>query len=305
MQEGPTSAARHPEVLVTDVTLREHGQNVPTSELARFTPSSRAEFALALRDAGFVRIELLSCVSPKVAPAMGLEQLAAVVRALGRLDGVEVVTLVPNVRGYEAFRQLGLGSDGLQHTVGLFHSAVEQHNLVNLRVSIDESVRGMREVARRALSDGTPVSAYVAAAFGYREAGRTFRVSHRELADRVRRCFDMGARLVTLSDLQGLADEQETRRLWERVLALDGGAYASRLGYHAHHVEPQRAVDLVEAAFRAGVRCFDTSLLATGGCVTGAPGNAPTQGVLERFHQLHAHTGVDERAVAALTHPWG
>jgi isopropylmalate/homocitrate/citramalate synthase len=293
-----------PQVLVTDVTLREHGQNVPTAQLTRFTPSSRAELALALRDAGFVRIEVLSCVSPGVAPAMALEQLAAVVRAMGRLDGVEVVTLVPNLRGYESFRQLGLGDGGLRHTVGLFHSAVEQHNIANLGVPIHKTVAGMHEVARRALNDGTPVSAYVAAAFGYREAGQIFQTSHRELADHVRRCFDMGAGLVTLSDLQGLADEQETRRLWERVLDLDGGAYASRLGYHAHHTEPQRAVDLVEAAFRAGVRCFDTSLLATGGCVTGAPGNAPTEGVLQRLHRLHAQTGVDSQAVAALAPPW-
>jgi isopropylmalate/homocitrate/citramalate synthase len=293
-----------PEVLLTDVTLREHGQNVPASELSRFTPSSRAEFALALRDAGFVRIEVLSCVSPKVAPAMALEQLAALVRAMGRLGGVEVVTLVPNLRGYDSFRQLDLGNGGLQHTVGLFHSAVEQHNIANLGVSIDETVTGMREVARRALADGSPVAAYVSAAFGYREGGQIFRVSHRELADHVRRCFDMGARLVTLSDLQGLADEQETRRSWERILDLDGGAFASRLGYHAHHVDPQRALDLVEAAFRAGVRCFDSSLLETGGCVTGAPANAPTEGVLQRLHLLHGQTGVDSQAVAALAPPW-
>jgi isopropylmalate/homocitrate/citramalate synthase len=304
MNGDPTSMAGRPEVLVTDVTLREHGQNVPASELARFTPSSRAELALALRDAGFVRIEVLSCVSPKVAPAMALEQLAAVVRAMGRLDGVEVVTLAPNLRGYASFCQLGLGCGGLQHTVGVFHSAVEQHNIANLGVSIDETVTGMRAVARQALADGTPVSAYVAAAFGYREDGRILRPSQRELADHVRRCFDMGARMVTLSDLQGLADEQETRRSWERVLDLDGGAYASRLGYHAHHVEPRRAVALVEAAFRAGVRCFDTSLLSTGGCVTGAPGNAPTEGVLQRLHLLHAQTGVDRQALAALAPPW-
>jgi isopropylmalate/homocitrate/citramalate synthase len=303
MGEGPTSVA-NPQVLVTDVTLREHGQNVPASQLSRFTPSSRAELALGLRDAGFVRIEVFSCVSPTVAPAMALEQLAAVVRAMGRLDGVEVVTLVPNLRGYESFRQLGLGDAGLQHTVGLFHSAVEQHNIANLGAPIDKTVTGMREVARRALDDGTPVSAYVAAAFGYWEAGQIFRTSHRELANHVRRCFDMGAGLVTLSDLQGLADEQETRRLWERILDLDGGAYASRLGYHAHHVEPQRAVDLVEAAFRAGVRCFDTSLLATGGCVTGAPGNAPTEGVLQRLQLLHGQTGADSGAVARLAPSW-
>ncbi len=298
------SPADGSEVLLTDVTLREHGQNVPAADLERFTVGERVALARALVDAGVRRIEVLSCVHPRVAPAMAPELLRAVARGLGRPAGVEIVTLVPNVRGYDSFVELGLGAGGAAHTVGLFHSAVERHNRANLRRSIDATVREMSAVFRRAHRDGTRVASYVSAAFGYVENGRLYRVADHVLADQVRRQLDLGASLVTLSDLQGLAGREETRRVWDMLLALDGGAHAPRLGYHAHHADPDRAVDLVEAAYRAGVRAVDASLRATGGCVTGAPGNAPTGRVLRRLEALGGLTGVDATAVAALAPPW-
>ena len=53
----------------------------------------------------------------------------------------------------------------------------------------------------------------------------------------------------------------------------------------------------MRAAYDAGIRLFDASLGATGGCVTGAPGNVPTEGVIELLEGLGADTGVDLNAV--------
>ena len=57
-------------VIITDVTLREYGQNVPADYLNIFTPEIRVEIALKLIDAGFTNIEILSCIHPGLAPAM-------------------------------------------------------------------------------------------------------------------------------------------------------------------------------------------------------------------------------------------
>ena len=57
-------------VTITDVTLREFGQNVPAEYLHVFTPEVRADMARRLADAGFKHIEVFSCVNPRVAPAM-------------------------------------------------------------------------------------------------------------------------------------------------------------------------------------------------------------------------------------------
>lgn len=278
---------------------------MPAEGLVRFTAGERARLALALREVGFRRLEVLSCVHPGVAPAMARDQLEAALEILGRPSDLEVVTLVPNERGYDTFLELGLGPGGYGHTVGVFHSAMDAHNLANVGRPVADTVAMIGRVARRAALDGVRMTAYVSAAFGFvDDGGGRHEVPLATLADRIRRHFDVGASQVTLSDLQGLADPDETARIWDAVLELEGGSYAAQLGYHPHHADPARAVDLVEAAYRAGVRCFDASLAAAGGCVTGAPGNAPTEGVLARLDALGADTGVDTGAVAGLAPDW-
>jgi hydroxymethylglutaryl-CoA lyase len=149
------------------------------------------------------------------------------------------------------------------------------------------------------------LTAYVSAAFGFVDGGGCRHpVPAATVRDQVRRLFDLGAALVTLSDLQGVATTDETSHLWDSVLAMDGGMFAARMGYHPHHEDPRGAVDLIGAAYRAGVRCFDSSLAAAGGCVTGAPGNAPTEGVLARLEGMGADTGIDVAAVAGLAPDW-
>lgn len=289
-------------VTLTDVTLREHGQNVPADGLAAFSPRTRAGLAHALRGAGFPRLEVMSCVNPRVAPAMARDQLDELLDLMGPMEGVEIVTLVPNVRGYEVFVEMELGRRN--HTVGVFHSAMDEHNVANLGKPVAQTVAQLDAIGLRTAADGERLCSYVSAAFGFAHRGRTVEVPPQVLADQVRHLFDIGSVQVTLSDLQGLADEDETSRVWDQVLNLDGGAFAERLSYHPHHASPTRAVDLVEAAYRAGVRRFDASLGAAGGCVTGAPGNAPTEGVVARFEALGVDCGITAAAVADLAPDW-
>jgi len=291
-----------PTVTLTDVTLREHGQNVPAAGLAAFSPRARADHARALHDAGFTRLEVMSCVDPKVAPAMARGQLEELLDLMGPVDGVEIVTLVPNIRGYEVFAELGLLTAG--HTVGVFHSAMDEHNVANLGKTVAQTLVQLDEIGRRAHDENVRLCSYVSAAFGFAHGGRIVEVAHDTLADQVRHLFDLGSVQVTLSDLQGLADEDETSRVWDRVLNLDGGRLADRLSYHPHHTDPSKAVDRIEAAYRAGVRRFDSSLGAVGGCVTGAPGNAPTEGVVARFAELGVDCGVDAGKVKDLAPDW-
>jgi hydroxymethylglutaryl-CoA lyase len=291
-----------PAVTLTDVTLREHGQNVPADGLDTFTPHARADLAHALGDAGFRRLEVMSCVNPRVAPAMARDQLEELLELLGPMDGVEIVTLIPNIHGYEVFAEMGLITAG--HTVGVFHSAMDEHNVANLGKTVAQTVVVLDEIGRRANEEGVRLSSYVSAAFGFAHGGRVVEVAHDTLADQVRHLFDIGSVQVTLSDLQGLANDDETSRVWDRVLNLDGGAFADRLGYHPHHGVPARAVDRVVAAYRAGVRRFDSSLGAAGGCVTGAPGNAPTEGVVERFAEMGVDCGVEATNARELAPDW-
>jgi len=291
-----------PRVLVTDVTLREFGQNVPKAFLKTFTPAVRIQTATDLILAGVRRLEVLSCVHPKIAPAMAREALKEVASGIGRVEGVEISTLVPNRAGYRIFTDLGLGPDGYGHVMGMFVSAVEAHNRANLGRSIQATLEEYEGVARDAASCGIAMDGYVSAAFGFREhaAGLWMAATPEEVSRIMDRLFQMGVRTVTLSDLQGVADEEATVRFLKRLLEQRQGEDLDRMAYHPHHASGERAVDNSLAVLAFGIRRFDASIGGTGGCVTGAPGNQPTELLVRRLHAAGAVTGIDEERLERL-----
>jgi len=289
-------------VLITDVTLREFGQNVPSPFLHLFTPEIRIEIAQRLIRMGFRGVEVFSCVHRRLAPAMSKHLLRAIAQGIGRVDLCDIITLVPNKGGYRNFLDLGLGPDGYNHSLGIFFSAVEAHNLLNLGRPIQETLREYRAIARDATSRGIRLVAYVSAAFGFREPerGTVLRVEAKSVAGYLDLLFDLGAAAVTLSDLQGVADREETRNLLEEILNIRKGTGIERIGYHPHHVSGDRAVANSMAAYETGIRRFDASLGGTGGCVTGAPGNQPTETLVRTFEEKGIETGLKQEEVSAL-----
>lgn len=284
------------------MTLREYGQNIPTQSLPFFTPRIRVAIALKLIEAGFANLEVISCVHPKVAPAMNRKDMETIAEGIGRQDGVHIITLVPNGAGYESFQDLGLGPGGYNHSMGIFFSAVEAHNRANLGRSIKETVSEYRSITKDAEARKIRVVATLSAAFGYREEGQSgvTRETPRRINDYISTLFDMGAVTVGLSDLQGVAGAEETRNLLEAILEMRKGADRERLVYHPHHVSDRQALANSLAVFDLGITRFDASLGGTGGCVTGAPGNQPTEGLVRAFHRAGMRTGLDEEKVSEL-----
>ncbi|MEJ2587208.1 MAG: hypothetical protein P8165_06420 [Deltaproteobacteria bacterium] len=289
-------------VTITDVTLREFGQNVPKMHLHLFTPDIRSRIARDLMAIGFLNIEVFSCIHPKVAPAMDEAALKEIAGNLGRIDGMHIITLVPNLAGYRRFCALGLGPEGCDHTIGIFFSAVEVHNRLNLGRSIEETVSEYRTILKDASKRHIRVVAYVSAAFGFREPekGSIIHPDAGEINRHIDRLFDLGARAVTLSDLQGVAGPDETKKMWNEILELRKGKDLEKLGYHPHHVSGDAALNNSRVAFELGLRRFDASLGGTGGCITGAPGNQPTEGLVRLFHNAGVKTGIHEKGVFAL-----
>jgi hydroxymethylglutaryl-CoA lyase len=289
-------------VTITDVTLREYGQNIPSAYLDMFTPQIRVNIALRLIEAGFTNIEILSCVHPEVAPAMNDGAIRKIAKGLGKIKGVHLITLVPNKAGYEHFLSAGLGPDGYDHTMGVFFSAVEAHNLANLGRPIRETIEEYEIILKDASSRGVRVIGYISAAFGYAEPenGVLYKPDIDEINAYIDLLIDRGVDAVTLSDLQGVADQQETREFFDALLNRRKGRYIEKLGYHPHHVDGDQAIASSKIAYGLGIRRFDSSLGGTGGCVTGAPGNQPTEQLVLALHSLGIETGIDEQKVLFL-----
>lgn len=289
-------------VIITDVTLREYGQNISSNYLHIFTPEIRIEIALSLINAGFTNIEILSCINPRVAPAMNKEAIRKIAKDLGRVNSVNLITLVPNKAGYKTFLDLDLGPDGYNHTMGLFFSAVEAHNLANLGRPIKETIEEYEIILRDASSRGVRVIGYISAAFGYTdpENGTLYKPDIDKINAYINLLIDRGVDAVTLSDLQGIANEKETRQLLETILDKRKGGNIDMLGYHPHNVAGDQAIANSKVVYDLGIRRFDSSLGGTGGCVTGAPGNQPTEKLVLSFHSLGIETGLDEKKVFSL-----
>ncbi|MDZ7698261.1 MAG: hypothetical protein U5R49_15520 [Deltaproteobacteria bacterium] len=208
------------QVTITDVTLREFGQNVPATHLHLFTPEIRGDIALALTALGFSNLEIFSCIHPRIAPAMHAKALEEIAATLGELEGVNVITLVPNLAGYRTFLRLCLGPDGYHHSLGIFFSGVEVHNRINLGRSIEETLSEYRTILEDAALREIRVVAYISAAFGYREPekGSIIRTEPAEINRHIDRLFDLGARTVTLSDLQGWQNRMKPKPYGRRSL---------------------------------------------------------------------------------------
>jgi hydroxymethylglutaryl-CoA lyase len=290
-------------VIITDVTLREYGQNISESRLHVFCPEIRVEIALRLIDAGFTNIEIFSCINPKVAPAMNKEALKKIAIDLGRIKGVNLITLVPNQAGYRNFLDLNLGPEGFDHTIGIFFSAIEAHNLANLGSPINETVEEYKKIARDACSNNIRVVGYISAAFGYFDPDHDvlIKADADKVSSYVDMLFDLGVETVTFSDLQGVAGQEETGMFFDTILNIRNGKDVEKLAYHPHHVSGEAAIANSRIAYDMGVRRFDSSLGGTGGCVTGAPGNQPTEKLVRFFNESGIETGIDEEKVFSLT----
>ena len=290
-------------VTITDVTLREYGQNIPAKYLHIFTPEVRVEIASRLIDAGFNNIEILSCIHPKIAPAMNEEALKKIATDLGRVNGVNLITLVPNKAGYKNFLDYNFGPDGYNHTMGIFFSAIEAHNIANLGRPLKETVEEYKIIVRDASSHNIRIIGYISAAFGYfePESGVLIKPDLDEVNNYIDMLLDLGVDTVTLSDLQGVANEERTREIFESILYKKRGKDIEKLGYHPHNIVGEAAIANSKTAYDLGIRRFDSSLGGTGGCVTGAPGNQPTETLISFFNSLGIENGLNEKKVFSLT----
>ena len=100
----------------------------------------------ALAEAGLPQIEVTAFVSPQAIPA--LRDAEAVLGQIRRRTGVVYSALVPNVRGAE--RALEARVDELN----LVMSASETHNLANLRMTREQSLKALADVARSVTTSG-------------------------------------------------------------------------------------------------------------------------------------------------------
>src|SRR3546814_620178 len=112
----------------------------------------------SLSATGLQSIEATSFVSPKWVPQ--LADAAEVFTGIARKPGVHYPALVPNEKGYDRAREVGV------EEIAVFTAASEAFNRTNINASIDESLARFAPVMARAKSDGVRVRGYVSTVLG-------------------------------------------------------------------------------------------------------------------------------------------
>ena len=263
------------------VTMREVGTRDGIQSLGAFVPTEqKIEMANLLARTGLTRIEVTSFVHPKAVPQMAdAEQVMA---GIERVPGVQWEPLVPNVRG--AQRALAAKSDRLVVVL----AASDTFNVKNIRMTVEDSLRGIAEIMPLARDAGVPVSAGIATSFGCPYEGE---VPESRLRDVIDRLLALGVEEVNLADTTGMANPLQVERTVGRIRERWSEA---QFGLHFHNTRGMGLANVV-AGLRVGVAVYDASIGGIGGCpfAPKATGNVSTEDVVHMLHEMGIETGID------------
>jgi hydroxymethylglutaryl-CoA lyase len=256
---------------------------------ATFVPTAdKIALVNALSRAGLAKIEVTSFVSPKAVPV--LRDAGEVLSGIERQPGVVYTVLVPNVRGAEG--AIAARADELN----LVMSASESHNLSNLRMTREQSFRGLSDVAKIAHDAGVAVNVSLSCSFGCPMEGD---VPEETVLEWSRRFIEeLGANGVTLCDTTGMAYPSQvaslTKAFRERWVARDDRVTPTELTLHFHNTRGMGLANVL-AGIDAGADRFDASLGGIGGCpyAPGATGNVCTDEIVHALSLMGYDTGVE------------
>jgi hydroxymethylglutaryl-CoA lyase len=215
-------------------------------------------------------LEVTSFVRPDLVPQLAdAAELCAALATVPWRDGIPLVGLVMNLRGYERFRVSGL--DAITAVIG----ANETFSRANSGMDIAKAVAVNRELCAAAAADGFPVRLYLSMAFGSPADGDT---DPQVVLDLVAAAAEMGVERVVISDTVGVGRSEQVEKLIQGASAL---LPLQRIGLHLHDTYGT-ALENCALAMDLGVRLFDASAGGTGGCpfAPGAAGNLASGALL-------------------------
>ena len=264
-------------LIITEVSPRDGLQN----QAVQVPTEAKIELVRLLAAAGLASVEVTSFVSPAAVPQMAdaAEVLAGVLRVTPQL---RVSVLAPNLKGLA--RAMSAGA----REVAVVLSATETMNQRNINMGLASATAVCEETVRAARNAGLATRAYIAVAIECPFEGL---VGSPVVVALCERMLAAGAQEVVIADTIGAAAPVQVTRLLRDLAA------TLPLGQTAMHFHDTRGFGVANAwaAVEAGVRRFDSSAGAIGGCpfAPGAAGNVATEDLVLLARQSGLHTHID------------
>ena len=266
-------------IKIVEVGPRDGLQN----EKSILSTEDKFKFISLLCDAGLKAIEVTSFVKAPAIPQMAdaVELYTKVKNELGN-KGVAFPCLVPNMKGYETAKSLGVKE------IAVFTATSDSFTQKNINATVDESFGRMKEVADAAKNDGVLVRGYVSTAFGCPYEGT---MDVKKLISVTKRLFDLGVYEVSVGDTIGVATPMQVRSY---IRALKSEFPIGKIAMHLHDTRGMAPTNIY-VSLEEGITTFDSSAGGLGGCpyAKGATGNVATEDVWYLLHSQGLETGID------------
>ena len=274
-------------IRIVEVGPRDGLQNEKTI----LSTEDKFQFIKALAESGLKSIEVTSFVKAPAIPQMAdaVELYTRVKNSLGNMGG-SFPCLVPNLKGYETAKSLGVKE------IALFTATSDSFTKKNINATIDESFERMKEVAEAAKRDGIMVRGYISTAFGCPYEGV---MDVKKLISVTKRLFDLGVYEVSVGDTIGVAVPQQVRSY---IRAMKNEFPIGKLAMHFHDTRGMAPTNIY-VSLEEGITTFDSSAGGLGGCpyAKGATGNVATEDVWYLMHAQGLDTGIDIAKLAAAS----
>ncbi len=245
-----------------------------------------------LADTGVDIIQAGSFVNPKRMPQMADtdELFNYFSKQENKLENVLLSGLVLNEKGLER---------GMACGVELFCmgvSASETHSLKNTGMSTADATERIIAMAKSAIGSGKKVQVSVQSAFG---CGYEGKIPEDKVLSLVQKFLDNGLRNISLADTAGHATPVQVDRLFSAILSMDPKAECV---CHFHNTYGLGLTNAY-AAYKAGVRNFESSFAGLGGCpfTAIAAGNIATEDLSHMLMKMNLRDNIDIEKLRALS----
>ncbi|MBF6603273.1 MAG: hydroxymethylglutaryl-CoA lyase [Sphingorhabdus sp.] len=272
--------------MTTSVTISEVGPRDGLQSVDRvMATEAKKAWIKALAEAGVSEIEVGSFVPPKLLPQMA--DTAEIVAFAKTIPGLDVVALVPNLKGAE--RAIACGVDKMS----IPFSMSETHSINNVRKDHPAMIAEIKAIADLVAQQPEGQRPYfevgLSTAFGCTIEGP---VPDDQIVRLAEAAMEAGVAEVGLSDTTGYANPAQVTRLVRKVKAAIGSDKLNTL-----HLHNTRGLGLanVMAGLAEGISTFDSSLGGLGGCpfAPGASGNIVTEDLVFMLEAMGIDTGID------------
>jgi hydroxymethylglutaryl-CoA lyase len=255
--------------------------------LSRFIPTrEKVAYLQALLDAGFLRLDMGSFVSPKAVPQLAdTEEVLLMLRPPEKAD---LLCIVANEKGLER----ALAAKNVT-SVGYPLSVNNTFQRRNTNRSLEESWSLVKTLFGQ--KGRLELVVYLSMAFG-NPYGELWQAS--DTAKTVAKLRDMGVTQIALADTVGTATPERLKDVLENT------EHPEMLGLHLH-ARPNKWQEQLETALNYGVTWVEGALAGVGGCPfadDALVGNLPTEKVLAWFTSQGLEIPVFAEKLLALEH---